>query len=166
MNVIADDLSRAGQILPTEWFLHQDIVSHVFNQWGHPSVDFLVTRYNKCLNFGPPTLGSVLAKADLVPRLPKPVTENVDSSDAQAAQVQCVPPKPKDAESTCLKTVQTSLKDKGFSKEASRRIMVLFHSPTLCGQVENLQEMVCMCRSRPLSSFYPSNCRSSALSLS
>ena len=31
MNIIADDLSRAGQILPTEWSLHQDMAQHVFD---------------------------------------------------------------------------------------------------------------------------------------
>ena len=54
MNVIADNLSRTGQILPTEWSLHQAIVNHVFNDWGHPSADLFTTRtrYNtKCLNF-------------------------------------------------------------------------------------------------------------------
>ena len=34
MNVIADNLYRAGQILPTEWFLHQDMARHVFDTWG------------------------------------------------------------------------------------------------------------------------------------
>ena len=52
MNVIADDLSRAGQILPTEWSLHQDMANHVFNIWEHPNVDLFVTWYNhKCPTF-------------------------------------------------------------------------------------------------------------------
>ena len=54
MKVIADDLSRAGQILPTEWSLHQDMAIHVFDLWGHPNVD-LFTRYNhKCPKFVSP----------------------------------------------------------------------------------------------------------------
>ena len=34
MNITADGPSRVGQILPTEWSLHQDIVNHIyiFNQ--------------------------------------------------------------------------------------------------------------------------------------
>ena len=49
MNVIANNLSRARQILPVQWSLHQDIFSHVFNQWGHPSLGLFVTRFNtKC----------------------------------------------------------------------------------------------------------------------
>ena len=31
MNVIADDLSMASQLLPTEWSLHQDMVLQVFD---------------------------------------------------------------------------------------------------------------------------------------
>ena len=54
INAIADDQSRAGQILPTEWSLHQDLADHVFSQWGYPNVDPFVTRY-KCLNFVSPT---------------------------------------------------------------------------------------------------------------
>ena len=52
MNVIADDLSRGGQILPTEWSLHQDLVNFIFQQWGHPSLDLFATRFNKkCATF-------------------------------------------------------------------------------------------------------------------
>ena len=42
MNVVANDLSRAGQILPTEWSLHHDIA--IFQQWGHPNLDLFATR--------------------------------------------------------------------------------------------------------------------------
>ena len=35
-SVIVDDLSRARQMLSTEWPLHQDIVSLVFNLWVTP----------------------------------------------------------------------------------------------------------------------------------
>ena len=47
LNVIADQLSRAGQILPTEWSLHQDIVQDLFDRWGTPTLDLFATRYNK-----------------------------------------------------------------------------------------------------------------------
>ena len=49
MNVIADQLSRAGQTLPTEWSLHPEVVRDLFRQWGKPHVDLFATRYNhKC----------------------------------------------------------------------------------------------------------------------
>ena len=44
VNVIADDLFRGGKILPAEWSLYQDIVNHVFNQWGHPNLDLFATN--------------------------------------------------------------------------------------------------------------------------
>ena len=52
MNVIADDLSRGGQILPTEWSLHQDIADLIFRQWGYPNLDLFATWFNtKCATF-------------------------------------------------------------------------------------------------------------------
>jgi len=49
LNVIADQLSRQGQILPTEWALHPDILKTVFEQWGTPLLDLFATRYNNRL---------------------------------------------------------------------------------------------------------------------
>ena len=46
LNVIADQLSRQGQILPTEWSLHPDVVNWLFLKWGSPLVDLFATRYN------------------------------------------------------------------------------------------------------------------------
>jgi len=55
LNVIADQLSRKGQILPTEWSLHKDVVQWLFLRWGTPIVDLFATRYNnKCPVFVSP----------------------------------------------------------------------------------------------------------------
>lgn len=50
LNVIADQLSRAGQTLPTEWSLRPDVVKWVFSQLGTPMVDLFATRFNKKLD--------------------------------------------------------------------------------------------------------------------
>lgn len=49
LNVIADQLSRAGQIIPTEWSLHPNIVQMVFHKWGTPNLDLFATRHNNQL---------------------------------------------------------------------------------------------------------------------
>ena len=50
------NLSRAGQILPTKWSIHQNIVQLTFNHWGYPYVDYIVSRFNaKCQTFVSPT---------------------------------------------------------------------------------------------------------------
>ena len=55
LNVIADQLSRQGQILPTEWSLHHQVVKDLFSRWGTPQVDLFATRYNrKCECFVSP----------------------------------------------------------------------------------------------------------------
>ena len=46
LNVIADELSRKGQILPSEWTLHRDIGHSVFAAWDTPNVDLFATRFN------------------------------------------------------------------------------------------------------------------------
>ena len=46
MSMIADNISRAGQILPMEWSLYQGIANLIFNQWGQPNLDFFATRFN------------------------------------------------------------------------------------------------------------------------
>ena len=52
LNVIADQLSRQGQILPTEWSLHPLVIQDLFRKWGHPLVDLFANRYNyKCAVF-------------------------------------------------------------------------------------------------------------------
>ena len=50
LNVIADQLSRSGQTLPTEWSLHPDVARWVFSQLGTPTVDLFATRYNRKLD--------------------------------------------------------------------------------------------------------------------
>ena len=45
LNVIADSLSRAGQVLPTEWTLSKQILEDVWRVWDKPMVDLFATRY-------------------------------------------------------------------------------------------------------------------------
>ena len=55
LNVIADMLSREGQVLPTEWSLNQGVIRALFREWGDPQIDLFATRYNhKCLVFVSP----------------------------------------------------------------------------------------------------------------
>ena len=49
LNVIADQLSRDGQVLPTEWSLQQEVADWVFQSWGRPLLDLFATRYNNKL---------------------------------------------------------------------------------------------------------------------
>lgn len=65
LNVIADQLSRAGQILPTEWSLHQDVAQDLFARWGQPNLDLFATRYNrKCLVFVSPVPDPLALETD------------------------------------------------------------------------------------------------------
>ena len=55
LNVIADQLSRDGQVLQTEWSLNQELVDTIFHSWDHPQVDLFSTRFNhKCPLFVSP----------------------------------------------------------------------------------------------------------------
>ena len=45
-NVVADAMSRPGQVLPTEWTLHQEICGRLWRLWGQPSVDLFATGLN------------------------------------------------------------------------------------------------------------------------
>ena len=55
LNVIADNLSRAGQILPTEWSLNPRAADLIFQRWFRPLIDLFATRENtKCLTFVSP----------------------------------------------------------------------------------------------------------------
>ena len=48
INIIAENPSRAEQVLPMEWSFY---LEQIF-QWGHPNLDLFATRYNtKCLTF-------------------------------------------------------------------------------------------------------------------
>ena len=46
LNVIADKLSRQGQIIQTEWSLHQEVFNLLIQTWHCPQVDMFATRYN------------------------------------------------------------------------------------------------------------------------
>ena len=46
LNVIADKLSRQGQIIQTEWSLHQEVFNLLVQTWHRPQVDMFATRYN------------------------------------------------------------------------------------------------------------------------
>ena len=46
LNVIADKLSRRGQIIQTEWSLHQEVFDLRCQTWHHPQVDMFATSYN------------------------------------------------------------------------------------------------------------------------
>ena len=48
-NVIADLLSRKGQVLPAEWSLHPAICSHIWKVWGSPHIDLFATKFNNKL---------------------------------------------------------------------------------------------------------------------
>ena len=45
-NVLADVLSRRGQVVGTEWSLHPQVARALLRAWGNPSIDLFVT----CLN--------------------------------------------------------------------------------------------------------------------
>ena len=49
LNVLADALSRKGQILPTEWSMNQTIIDRIFHLWGKPHVDLFALNLNKKL---------------------------------------------------------------------------------------------------------------------
>ena len=49
LNVIADQLSRQGHILPTEWILLPEVVQELFARWGTPNIDLFATSLsNQC----------------------------------------------------------------------------------------------------------------------
>lgn len=55
LNVIADQLSRQGQVLPTEWSLCPQVVKDLFQLWAHSQIDLFATRCNhKCPLFVSP----------------------------------------------------------------------------------------------------------------
>ena len=48
-NILADQLSRRGQVVSTEWTLHSRILQAVFEVWGTPMVDLFATALNRRL---------------------------------------------------------------------------------------------------------------------
>ena len=49
LNMIADKLSRLGQIIQTEWSLHPEVFKAICSQWHQPQVDLFATRFNNKL---------------------------------------------------------------------------------------------------------------------
>ena len=48
-NVLADQLSRRGQVIGSEWSLHPEAVRQVFSRLGTPTLDLFATKLNKKL---------------------------------------------------------------------------------------------------------------------
>lgn len=48
-NVVADQLSRRGQVIGTEWSLHPLVTKEAFRLWGAPVVDLFASALNKKL---------------------------------------------------------------------------------------------------------------------
>lgn len=50
LNVLADQLSRRNQILPTEWTIAHQALEPVWRLWGKPMIDLFATSYNTRLD--------------------------------------------------------------------------------------------------------------------
>ena len=46
LNVIADKLSRHGQVIQTEWSLLQEVFDRICRRWHKPEVDLFATKFN------------------------------------------------------------------------------------------------------------------------
>jgi len=46
LNLVADQLSRPGQILTTEWTLSQRVLARIWSRWEKPVVDLFATQFN------------------------------------------------------------------------------------------------------------------------
>ena len=49
LNVVADKLSRLGQIIQTEWSLLQEVFQTICSRWHRPQIDLFATRFNNKL---------------------------------------------------------------------------------------------------------------------
>ena len=49
LNVIADELSRLGHTIQTEWSLHPEVFQAICSRWNQPQVDLFATRLNNKL---------------------------------------------------------------------------------------------------------------------
>ena len=47
LNVVADKLSRLGQIIQTEWSLLPEVFQALCSRWHRPQIDLFATRFNK-----------------------------------------------------------------------------------------------------------------------
>ena len=81
LNVLADHLSRRGQILKTEWSLNQTVADRIFRAWGRPFVDLFALRKNTKLAIyvSPHSGGDVLESGQSCPELGRPVRVCVPS---------------------------------------------------------------------------------------
>ena len=65
LNVIADKLSRLGQIIQTEWSLLPEVFQQICNQWHQPQIDLFATRFNhKLPQFVSPVPDSLAVAVD------------------------------------------------------------------------------------------------------
>jgi len=46
LNIMADLLSRQGQIIPTEWTLRLPVLTPLWSLWGQPEIDLFATQFN------------------------------------------------------------------------------------------------------------------------
>ena len=81
LNVLADHLSRRGQILKTEWSLNQTVADRIFRAWGRPFVDlFALGKKHEIGNMRlPHSGGDVLESGQSCPELGRPVRVCVPS---------------------------------------------------------------------------------------
>jgi len=49
LNVLADELSRSRQLLPTEWSIAQQALEPLWSAWGKPLIDMFATKFNRKL---------------------------------------------------------------------------------------------------------------------
>ena len=49
LNVVADKLSRLGQIIQTEWSLLPEVFQTICSRWHRPQIDLFATRFNNKL---------------------------------------------------------------------------------------------------------------------
>ena len=81
LNVLADHLSRRGQILKTEWSLTQTVADRIVRAWGRPFVDLFAPREEheigniRLTHLG----GDVLESGQSCPELERPVRACVPS---------------------------------------------------------------------------------------
>ena len=74
LNVLADHLSRRGQILKTEWSLNQTVADRFFRAWGRPFVDLFALEEHKIGNIHlTHSGGGVLESGQSCPELGRPV---------------------------------------------------------------------------------------------
>ena len=65
LNVIADELSRLGQTIQTEWSLLPEVFQQICNQWHRPQIDLFATRFNhKLPQFVSPVPDSLAVAVD------------------------------------------------------------------------------------------------------